>query len=162
MGIEIERKFLVNHDQWLPPAVDKGVLYRQGYIYTNNGNTVRVRIAGNQGFLTLKSKTKNMSRSEFEYVIPVEEASEMLNLLCDRPLIEKIRYKITVDNLIWEIDEFLGENEGLILAEVELNSEDQEIILPSWIEMEVTQDYRYYNSYLAQHPYKNKNSYQRS
>lgn len=151
MGLEIERKFLVNHSLWQPP--NNGILYRQGYIYTRNGNTVRVRIAGDKGYLTLKGKTQGMARSEFEYEIPLDDAKEMLDILCDRPLIEKIRYKIKVDNLIWEIDEFLGDNQGLLLAEVELSSEHQEVNLPLWITEEVTQDSRYYNSNLAKNPY---------
>lgn len=151
MAVEIERKFLVNQDKWQP--MDEGLLYCQGYIYTINGNTVRVRIAGNKGYLTLKSKAQNMTRSEFEYEIPVNDASEMLEILCDRPLIEKIRYKVLYNQLIWEVDQFLGENEGLILAEVELKSENQDIELPDWISLEVTHDQRYFNSYLAKHPY---------
>jgi CYTH domain-containing protein len=131
----------------------EGVLYRQGYIYTQNGNTVRVRIAGDKGYLTLKGKTKGSVRSEFEYEIPLEEAGEMLDLLCDRPLIEKIRYKEKIGELTWEIDEFLGENEGLILGEVELESENQKVTLPEWIGEEVTQYPRYYNSNLAKNPY---------
>ncbi len=151
MGLEIERKFLVNKNLWIP--LNEGVLYRQGYIYTYNGNTVRVRVAENQGYLTLKGRTKGSARSEFEYVIPLEEAREMLDLLCDRPLIEKIRYKEKIGELTWEIDEFLGENKGLILAEVELESEDQKVTLPRWIGQEVTQHARYYNSNLAKNPY---------
>lgn len=151
MGLEIERKFLVNNNLW--QRLDNGVLYRQGYIYTYNGNTVRVRIAGNQGYLTLKSKTKGCVRSEFEYEIPLQEAGEMLDLLCDRPLIEKIRYKEKIGELTWEIDYFLGENKGLILAEVELENENQKVILPEWIGEEVTQYARYYNSNLAKNSY---------
>ncbi len=151
MGLEIERKFLVNHDRWLPP--DQGIIYRQGYIYTHNGNTVRIRVADSEGYLTLKSKTKGCSRAEFEYSIPLTEAEEMLNLLCDRPLIEKIRYKVTIEGFLWEVDQFLGENKGLILAEIELENEAQNFTLPEWIDKEVTHDKRYYNSYLAKHPY---------
>ncbi len=152
MGIEIERKFLVNQQKWQP--LDSGLIYRQGYIRTHNGSSVRVRVAGKKGFLTLKDKVKNLSRAEFEYPIPVQEAEEMLNLLCDRPLIEKIRYKITFDNFVWEVDQFLGENEGLMIAEVELTNETQTVNLPPWIDSEVTHDHRYFNSYLAQNPYK--------
>lgn len=151
MASEIERKFLVNLDKWFPP--DNGLLYRQGYLNTVNGNTVRVRVVGNQGYLTLKGKTKGAKRSEFEYLIPLEEAEEILNTLCDRPLIEKIRYKIANSELIWEIDEFLGDNQGLILAEVELKEENQEISLPDWVGEEVTHDLRYYNSNLAKNPF---------
>lgn len=152
MGVEIERKYLVNQEKWQPHH--QGLLYRQGYIYTHNRSTVRVRIAGNQGFLTLKSKSEGITRSEFEYLIPVNEAEEMLELLCDRPLIEKIRYKVKINNLTWEVDQFLGENEGLILAEIELSDENQEIQLPEWVGIEVTDDYRYFNSYLAKNPYR--------
>ena len=152
MGLEIERKYLVNQEKWQPDH--EGLLYRQGYIYTHNLTTVRVRIAGNQGFLTLKSKSEGITRSEFEYLIPVNEAEEMLELLCDRPLIEKIRYKVKINNLMWEVDQFLGENEGLILAEIELSDENQEIQLPEWVGLEVTSDHRYFNSYLAKNPYR--------
>ncbi|BAQ61169.1 hypothetical protein GM3708_1575 [Geminocystis sp. NIES-3708] len=151
MGLEIERKFLVNHTLWQPS--DNGILYRQGYIYTHNGNTVRVRIAGNKGYLTLKGKTKGSVRSEFEYEIPLDDAGEMLDTLCDRPLIEKIRFKQKIGELTWEIDNFLGENQGLTLAEVELKNENQKVILPSWVTEEVTHDRRYYNSNLAKNPY---------
>lgn len=151
MAVEIERKFLVNLQQWFPP--DNGLLYRQGYLYTVNGNTVRVRVIGNQGYLTLKGKTQGVKRSEFEYLIPVAEAKEILETLCDRPLIEKIRYKIAIGELVWEIDEFLGDNQGLILAEVELKEENQEILFPNWVGEEVTHDPRYYNSNLAQNPF---------
>lgn len=152
MGVEIERKYLVNQEKWQPPH--EGLLYRQGYIYTYNRSTVRIRIAGNQGFLTLKSKTEGISRAEFEYVIPLSDADEMLKLLCDHPLIEKIRYKVAVNNLNWEVDQFLGENKGLILAEIELRDENQEIQLPEWVDLEVTEDHRYFNSYLAKNPYR--------
>lgn len=156
MGIEIERKFLINLDKWFPP--ENGLLYRQGYLNTINGNTVRVRVVGTQGYLTLKGKTKGKMRSEFEYLIPLEDAEEMLNTLCDRPLIEKIRYKIPIGELIWEIDEFLGDNQGLILAEVELQEENQEISLPDWIAEEVTHDLRYYNSNLGKNPFSRWNA----
>jgi CYTH domain-containing protein len=151
MAIEIERKFLVNGDEWR--ALGIGTLYRQGYIASGRGRTVRVRIAGNQSYLTLKSATVGLSRSEFEYPIPIEDALEMLDLLCDRPLIEKIRYKIPWEGLIWEVDEFLGDNRGLILAEVELTNANQAISLPPWIGQEVSSDRRYYNSYLTRNPY---------
>lgn len=151
MGLEIERKFLVKENLWQPN--DNGVLYRQGYIYTHNNNTVRIRIAGHKGYLTLKGKSQGSVRSEFEYEIPLKEAEEMLDLLCDKPLIEKVRYKEKIGKLTWEIDKFLGDNEGLILAEVELESENQEVIIPHWIGEEVTQYSRYYNSNLAKNPY---------
>ena len=152
MGIEIERKFLVKEELWQTPT--NGLVYRQGYIYTLSGNTVRVRTAGDQGYLTLKSKTKGSTRQEFEYSIPLHDANEMLITMCDRPLIEKIRYKVLIDNLEWEVDQFLGDNQGLLLAEVELTSEEQTVKIPPWIGKEVTHDQRYYNLNLVKNPYK--------
>jgi len=150
MALEIERKFLVNGDGWR--RLGTGTLYRQGYVPTLNG-TVRVRIAGEQGYLTLKTPTVGISRREFEYPIPLTDADELLDLLCDRPIIEKTRYRIMVGTLLWEVDEFAGENQGLILAEVELVEEEQAIELPDWIGEEVSGDRRYFNSCLAQHPF---------
>ncbi|MEG3435499.1 CYTH domain-containing protein [Pannus brasiliensis CCIBt3594] len=152
MGIEIERKFLVRGDRWR--ALATGTLYCQGYIPSVDGVTVRARIVGDTGYLTLKSKTEGSRRSEFEYPIPVEDAREILETLCQRPFIEKIRYKIPIDPVIWEIDEFHGDNEGLILAEVELDDENQSVNLPDWIDREVTGDPRYFNSNLVRFPYK--------
>ena len=151
MGIEIERKFLVSGDGWR--SIGVGTLYRQGYIPTDNKATVRVRVAGETGYLTIKGKTEGIGRAEYEYPIPVLDAILMLDTLCQKPLIEKIRYRIPIEDLIWEVDEFSGENEGLIIAEVELNSEDQVIALPDWIGREVTGDTRYYNVNLIKFPY---------
>lgn len=150
MAKEIERKFLVNGDSWRQLA--EGSLYRQGYI-ASQGATVRVRIAGNQGYLTIKGPTVNFSRSEFEYPIPLADAEEMLDTLCDRPLIEKTRYKIEWSGLVWEVDEFAGANQGLIIAEVELTDEAQQVEIPDWVGTEVTGDVRYFNSYLIKHPF---------
>jgi len=152
MAIEIERKYLVKGDPWRSLGI--GEIYRQGYIATKEGVTVRVRIVGDRGYLTIKGKTVGISRSEFEYPIPVEDAQIMLDTLCDRPLIEKIRYKILVGDLTWEVDEFLGENEGLVLAEVELIDEKEMIEIPSWCDREVTNDSKYYNVNLAKYPYR--------
>lgn len=152
MAKEIERKFLVKNDGWRSQAT--GTPYSQGYIATTRlGQTVRVRIAGNQGYLTLKGPTVGITRSEFEYVIPVDDAKEMLETMCDRPLIEKIRYRLPLGNLVWEIDEFSGENAGLIVAEVELISENQSIDKPDWLGKEVSGDSRYYNANLGRRPY---------
>jgi adenylate cyclase len=151
MGTEIERKFLVHGTRWRDLAA--GVLYRQGYISTAPERTVRVRIAGDQGYLTIKGKTQGIARSEFEYAIPVEDAAQMLDTLCDRPLIEKYRHKISLNDLIWEVDEFLGDNQGLVIAEVELHDENQAIDLPDWVGEEVSGDLRYYNASLAKHPF---------
>lgn len=156
MATEIERKFLVQGDEWRSLGV--GVIYRQGYVANINGRTVRVRVVGEQGYLTIKGPTIGKSRAEFEYKIPVEDAQELLETLCDRPLIEKTRYKINIGDLIWEVDEFWGENQGLILAEVELQTEDQNINIPDWIGKEVTSDPRYYNVNLVKNPYRNPDS----
>ena len=152
MGIEIERKFLVKGDEWR--AIGKGQLYCQGYISTESSSTVRVRVVGSQGYLTIKGAGKMGGiRPEYEYPIPLADAEEMLQLLCKKPFIEKTRYKIPIGDLIWEVDEFYGENQGLIMAEVELQSEDQSIDIPDWIGQEVTGDRRYFNAYLVKHPY---------
>lgn len=151
MAIEIERKFLVKGQQWRNLAI--GTIYRQGYIPTNNGCTVRVRLVGNQAYLTIKGLTKGFSREEFEYPIPIDDAQTMLDNLCQPPLIEKTRYKINFAGLIWEVDEFAGENQGLILAEVELTDEQQVLELPDWIDREVSDDPRYFNVNLAQYPF---------
>ena len=150
MGTEIERKYLVKGSQWKNLA--QGVLYRQGYLATV-GTTVRVRVIGELGYLTIKGENVGTVRSEFEYSIPVEDAEKMLNTLCDRPLIEKFRYIIPYGNLLWEVDEFLGDNAGLIIAEVELENEHQQVMLPDWIDKEVTEA-KYFNSNLVKLPYK--------
>jgi adenylate cyclase len=159
MNTEIERKYLVKKSVWRShkkllesQSPNLGVKYCQGYIPTSNDTTVRLRIIGQQGYLTIKSKAVGYTRAEFEYLIPVDEAQEMLNNLCVKPLIEKFRYKIKIGNLTWEVDEFLGENAGLIVAEVELENENQKINLPHWIEREVREQ-KYFNSYLVKHPY---------
>jgi adenylate cyclase len=151
MATEIERKFLVKSEEWRNLAT--GIIYRQGYIATKKGTTVRVRMAGNQGYLTIKSTSQGISRAEYEYEIPAADAQEMLDNLCEPPLIEKTRYKIAIDDLVWEVDEFVGENQGLIIAEVELSDANQTINIPNWIGQEVSDDARYYNANLVQHPY---------
>lgn len=151
MPTEIERKFLVKSEDWRSLA--NGKLYRQGYLSTKKGCTVRVRLVGNQGYLTIKGLTQGISRAEYEYPIPAEDAQAMLDNLCYRPLIEKTRYKIELAGLIWEVDEFVGENQGLIVAEVELTNENQIIELPDWIGKEVSDDPRYFNANLTQHPF---------
>lgn len=153
MAKEIERKFLLKNDDWR--ALATGQYYCQGYIPTQGDQTVRVRIVGEQGYLTIKGLTMGISRSEFEYAIPLTDAQVMLSELCQRPLIEKHRYRIPMGNLVWEVDEFIGENQGLILAEVELTHESQTVELPTWIGQEVTGDPRYYNSNLVRNPFKN-------
>ncbi len=152
MAQEIERKFLVVGNSWRKQAV--GQPYCQGYIATTKpGQSVRVRIVGNQGYLTIKGPVRGLSRPEFEYAIPLLDAQEMLETLCDRPFIKKTRYRLPISEVVWEIDEFAGENAGLIVAEVELNSEHQQVALPEWIGREVTGEARYYNASLVKHPF---------
>lgn len=150
MGKEIERKFLVTGDRW---RSDEAKLLRQGYLSTDKHRTVRVRVSGESAYLTIKGLTHGATRREFEYPIPVNDANEMLDKLCQPPLIEKRRYVVRRDGLTWEIDEFLGENEGLVVAEVELQDEDQAFGRPEWLGEEVTEDPRYYNANLVQKPY---------
>lgn len=152
MATEIERKFLVKGDQWRSLAT--GIGYRQGYLSTKKGCTVRVRLVGNKGYLTIKGLTQGCSRAEYEYQIPAADAQEMLDNLCEAPVIDKTRYKIEYAGLIWEVDEFAGENQGLIIAEVELIDENQSIELPEWIGKEVSDDPRYFNANLVQYPYR--------
>lgn len=151
MAQEIERKFLVADTTWLQAA--EGTSYRQGYLPTQGKNTVRVRIAGDRGYLTIKGPSQGLTRSEFEYEIPLADAEAMLTELCEFPLIEKRRYKQTVGNHLWEIDEFLGANAGLVIAEIELSSETETFEKPDWLGSEVSHDARYFNASLAKHPY---------
>lgn len=151
MGQEIERKYLVRGDAWRHLA--EGTVYRQGYLSTVKERTVRVRTMGDRGFLTVKGITVGATRTEFEYAIPLDDADRMLDELCLRPLIEKTRYLVTHGGHEWEIDEFTGENAGLVVAEVELDSEDEAIALPEWIGDEVTHDPRYFNANLIAHPF---------
>ncbi|PIE01416.1 MAG: adenylate cyclase [Acidobacteria bacterium] len=150
MGKEIERKFLVKSDTWRELA--RGVHYCQGYLSSVKERTVRVRTIEDKGFLTIKGISTGISRLEYEYPIPVEDAKALLNI-CEKPLIEKSRYKIEHGGLVWEVDEFYGDNAGLILAEVELESEDQAYEKPDWIGEEVSSDPRYYNANLIKEPY---------
>lgn len=150
MPHEIERKFLVASNAWRGQA--EGVTYRQGYLSRRPGRTVRVRTAGAEAFLTIKGANQGNIRLEFEYAIPLSEAEEML-ALCEGPLIEKTRFKIPHAGHLWEVDEFHGDNQGLIIAEVELSAEDEEVEMPEWIGAEVSGDPRYYNSNLAVHPF---------
>jgi len=151
MGKEIERKYLIKDDSWSEGAL--GTTYRQGYLSTVKERTVRVRTIDDKGFLTIKGITIGATRSEYEYEIPTEDANEMLDELCEKPIIEKTRYKIPFAGLTWEIDEFAGVNQGLIVAEVELESEEQAIDSPSWVGEEVSGDPRYFNSNLIANPY---------
>jgi len=150
MAKEIERKYLLKDDSWRGLA--EGIHYRQGYLSSVKERTVRVRTIQDQGFLTIKGITKGVTRVEYEYPVPFDDAVELLDL-CERPIIDKKRYKVAMDGLIWEIDEFFGENQGLVVAEVELTSEDQSFEKPSWVGEEVSSDPRYYNANLIKHPF---------
>ena len=150
MGLEIERKFLITSDAWRPGAT--GESYCQGYLSTYPNPTVRVRTEGKKAFLTIKGKSTGIGRPEFEYEIPFAEAQE-LQSLCITPLVIKTRYKISYEGMIWEVDEFHGENEGLIVAEIELDKPDAIIKLPPWIGQEISDDPRYCNSNLSIHPF---------
>ena len=151
-GIEIERKFLVKDTIWKPK--NDGLCIRQGYLSVDKERTVRVRIKGEKGYLTVKGITRGISRVELEYEIPVSDAVQMLEGLCLRPLVEKTRYVEEYKGQLWEIDVFQGDNQGLVVAEAELSAEDQVLELPKWAGQEVTGDKRYYNSYLSRQPYK--------
>ena len=152
MPVEIERKFLVNGDAWRGPGT--GTRYRQGYLSVEPGRTVRVRLADDSAWLTIKGRSEGMARAEYEYPIPVADAVEMLDTLCIHPLIEKVRYCIEHAGHTWEVDEFSGDNAGLVLAEVELAAADEAVELPAWAGREVTDDPRYYNASLQLHPYR--------
>jgi len=151
MGTEIERKFLMKNDGWRDLA--DGILYRQGYLNGEQGPTVRVRTVRDRGFLTIKGPTVGGSRLEYEYPVPLDEANEMLDRLAVSPIVEKLRYTIAYAGFHWEVDEFLGENSGLVFAEIELDHPGQRFSLPPWIGREVTGDPRFYNSNLARNPY---------
>ena len=150
MAIEIERKFLVSAQQWHLLGSSENI--RQGYLSRGEAATARARVAGKKGYLTVKGKTMGISRPEFEYEIPLEDAEALLRL-CRQPLIEKVRYFIPYAKHMWEVDVFMGENAGLVTAEVELNSVDEELILPPWVTQEVTGDSRYSNASLVSKPY---------
>jgi adenylate cyclase len=151
MGKEIERKFLIANDSWR--GLVEGKRYRQGYLSTVKERTVRVRTAGDHGYITVKGISVGASRLEYEYVIPLADANEMLDRLCERPLVEKTRYRIPQGEIAWEIDEFEGENKGLITAEVELKDEHQQVSFPGWLGQEVTGDPRYFNANLVAKPF---------
>jgi adenylate cyclase len=152
MGHEIERKFLVDVAAWKPEGA--GTLFRQGYLSSHKERVVRVRIEGARGVLTIKGATSGVTRVELEYPIPLADAELMLATLCEQPLVEKTRHKETHGGKLWEIDVFHGDNEGLVMAELELASEDEAFTAPPWVIREVSSDSRYYNSNLIASPYK--------
>ena len=150
MALEIERKFLVNENNW---RNGQGTMYRQGYLNSAENRNVRVRVIDDRGYLTVKGISQGATRVEYEYEIPKPDAEDMLDNLCEQPLIIKKRFKIEFKGFVWEVDEFLGENQGLIIAELELESETQTFIKPKWIGVEVTGDPKYFNSNLIHRPY---------
>ena len=151
MGVEIERKFLLAGDAWR--GLGQAVLLRQGYLSSTRERVVRVRIEGHHAMLTIKGPNVGTSRGEWEYPIPLADAKELLDGLCEQPLIEKYRRRIMYAGMVWEVDEFLGANAGLVVAEIELHSEDQPFEKPDWVGVEVSDDARYYNANLIRHPY---------
>ena len=153
MGIEIEKKFLIDISKL--PTLKNGYQIKQGYIKTVDHTTVRVRIRDKKAFLTIKGKSIGASRLEFEYSIPLQDANDMLNNLCQTSFIDKTRYLVKYEGHVWEIDIFEGKNKGLVVAEIELESEAEAFTLPSWIIKEVTDDNRYFNSNLIENPYSN-------
>jgi adenylate cyclase len=150
VGVEIERKFLLAGDAWR--GLGEPLLLRQGYLSSDPTRVVRVRVEGDQAYLTIKGKSVGATRGEWEYPIPLQDANELL-ALCEQPLVEKWRRKVEFAGNVWEVDEFLGANLGLVVAEIELACEDQSFEQPDWIGAEVTHDPRYFNSALARHPF---------
>ncbi|RLK50292.1 adenylate cyclase [Alkalispirillum mobile] len=153
MPAEIERKFLVRDDSWRQQA-GPGNPYRQGYFGGTRRASIRVRISGDEGRLNIKSMTLGVERQEYEYPVPVDEAREMLDTLCERPFVEKVRYEVPVGDHVWEVDVFEGDNAGLVVAEVELNDPDEGFEMPAWAGEEVSHDPKYYNINLVKHPYR--------
>ncbi|SDU18878.1 CYTH domain-containing protein [Desulfobacula phenolica] len=151
MAIEIEKKFLL---KYLPSSLlTNGTLIRQGYMVNEKERVVRIRLAGDKAFLTIKGITCNAARKEYEYPVPQQDAKEMLQLFCKEPLIEKTRYHVEFKGFEWVIDQFSGDNQGLVVAEIELDSVDQVFEKPDWIGKEVTHDSGYFNSNLIKNPY---------
>jgi adenylate cyclase len=151
VGVEIERKFLLSGDGWM--RLGEPVFFRQGYLSSHKERVVRVRIEGERAVLTIKGANRGAARGEWEYPIPVADAAELLDGLCEQPLIEKYRRRIAVGGHVWEVDEFLGANAGLVVAEIELQTEDEPFDKPDWVGEEVTADPRYLNSNLIKNPF---------
>lgn len=153
MAIEIEHKFLIKNDAW-KNSISKSSEYKQGYLVSDSKRSIRIRISNNKAWLNIKSATIGTHRQEFEYEIPLTEGTEILNSLCEKSLIEKIRHFVPFEQHTWEIDVFTGDNEGLIVAEIELSRTGESFKIPDWIDKEVTADLRYYNNNLCKNPYK--------
>ena len=152
MGKEIERKFLVRRDLWYAFRKPVGINIVQAYIVNEAGKVIRIRVAGESGFITIKGPVKEFTREEFEYPLPLPDAMKLMELFTVKR-IEKTRYRIHFQNHLWEVDEFYGENDGLIIAEIELKSQEEAFETPSWLGEEVTFDHRYFNSYFSDHPF---------
>lgn len=148
MAIEIERKFIVIDDRWRAASASSQ-RYRQGYLAHSSRGAVRVRRAGDRAFITVKGNREGISRPEYEYPIPVDDAEAMLETLCKKPLLEKTRHRVPHEGLVWEVDVYCGAAQGLVVAEVELQRADQPVILPVWVGLEVTQDPFYSNAAIA-------------
>ncbi len=153
MAQEIEHKFLIKNNDWVE-HVDKSSEYKQGYLISDDKRSIRVRISNNTAWLNIKSASIGTLRQEYEYEIPLEEGKEILNTLCEKPMIEKIRHFVPYKQHLWEIDVFSGDNEGLVVAEVELSKVGEAFEKPPWLGNEVTDDIRYYNNQLCKNPYK--------
>lgn len=154
MATEIERKFLVTNDDWRAQASEKKII-KQGYFASAGKASIRIRISGSSANINIKSATLDVTRMEYEIPVPLADAEEMLEHLCEKPFIEKVRYLVPYGDHIWEVDEFSGDNEGLVVAEIELSSSGEQFERPPWLGEEVSSDKRYYNVCLVKHPYKN-------
>ncbi len=154
MADEIEHKFLLANNEW-KKNIQQSLEYKQGYMISDHKRSVRIRISNNKAWLNIKSATIGNFRKEYEYEIPLEDGQEILNTLCEKPIIEKTRHLVTHKQHTWEIDVFKGDNAGLIIAEVELQSIDEPFSKPSWVGREVTEERKYYNNALCKNPYNN-------
>lgn len=152
MALEIERKYLVVNDKWRNGVVHRSEM-KQGYLANAPNASVRVRISGSEARLTIKGRSKGISRSEYEYAIPLQDADELMSEHLAGAVVEKVRYKVQCGDHVWDLDVFAGANQGLIMAEVELSAEDEDFQLPEWAGEEVSGDSRYYNASLSSHPY---------
>lgn len=152
MPLEIERKFLLDHSKWNKLGKPPGKLYRQGYLMNDVNKTIRIRTSEVDAFITIKGKTTGATRTEFEYAIPLADAKELLDSYSTGE-VSKTRYEIFYQNKLWEVDVFHGDNDGLIVAEIELDSEEEPFDIPDWVTQEVTNDPRYYNANLSMHPF---------
>ncbi len=154
MALEIEHKFLIKNNNW-QKSVSKSTEYKQGYLTSDKNRSIRIRTSDNTAWLNIKSATIGTHRQEYEYEIPLNEGIEILNNLCEKPLIEKTRHLVHYKQHTWEIDVFSGDNNGLIVAEIELSKIGEYFEKPEWLAEEVTEDLRYYNNSLCKNPYKN-------